>query len=185
MKDRRHGKHAQRNQDCDLQIYPLRLPTPRYQSKSRVARRRESELREFGSGASPSPKRFFRRVILARMRRPKIFDFEPVPQLFDLVVRIQHMPKSGFRWCRLRGLNSRPSVYKTARHSIISTRYANRVAVVLRASLSQQTKLNIFRSFLVRGIVCKPVPVPVISQRDRRVAHQSLNSLRIRSVLYP
>jgi hypothetical protein len=114
MKDRRHGKHAQRNQDCDLQIYPLRLPTPRYQSKSRVARRRESELREFGSGASPSPRRFFRRVILARMRRPKIFDFEPVPQLFDLVVRIRSMPKSGFRWCRLRGLNSRPSVYKTA-----------------------------------------------------------------------
>ena len=92
---------------------PLRLPTPRYQSKSRVARRRESELREFGSGASPSPRRFFRRVILARMRRPKIFDFEPVPQLFDLVVRIRSMPKSGFRWCRLRGLNSRPSVYKT------------------------------------------------------------------------
>ena len=26
MKDRRHGKHAQRNPDCDFQIYPLRLP---------------------------------------------------------------------------------------------------------------------------------------------------------------
>jgi hypothetical protein len=102
MKDRRHGKHAQRNQDCDLQIYPLRLPTPRYQSKSRVARRRESELREFGSGASPSPTRFFRRVILARMRRPKIFDFEPVPQLFDLVVRIRYMPKEWISLVRLR-----------------------------------------------------------------------------------
>jgi hypothetical protein len=67
----------------------------------------------FGSGGSLGARRFFRRVIIALMRPSKIFGLV-VPQLFDLVVRIRHMPKSGFHRCRLRGLNSRPSVYKTA-----------------------------------------------------------------------